>query len=76
MGISFACLRRVCCSRYKQELGVDMSKDIETHKQKVLEELCPESEHPAIEPPPYENFGFGTEEDSLGSFFYLVPKVR
>lgn len=26
-----------------------------------------------IEPPPYN--GFGTEEDSLGSFLYLMPKV-
>ena len=28
-----------------------------------------------VEPAPYAEFGFGTEEDSLSSFFSLVPKV-
>jgi hypothetical protein len=29
---------------------------------------------PKLQPPPYN--GFGSEEDSLGSFLYLTPKVR
>lgn len=33
----------------------------------------PEPSIPKMEPPPYN--GFGTEEDSLGSFLYLINKV-
>ena len=33
----------------------------------------PETELAALTPPPYN--GFGTEEDSLGSFLFLVPRV-
>eukprot|EP01138_Halocafeteria_seosinensis_P016387 gb/GECG01016718.1/.p1 GENE.gb/GECG01016718.1/~~gb/GECG01016718.1/.p1 ORF type:complete len:823 (+),score=122.84 gb/GECG01016718.1/:1-2469(+) len=60
---------------YKEQLGIDMTEEINKLKGKVMDEIYPKEETPVIQPPPYENFGFGTEEDSLGSFFSLIPKV-
>lgn len=47
--------------------GVDMSSS-------VVDVSEPAPEPPKVEPPPPT--GYGTEEDSLGSVFHLVLKVR
>jgi len=63
---------KVCaCDRYtsewyKKSLGIIQSADL------PIEEET-ESKKKVIKPPPHN--GFGSEEDSLGSFLFLVPKV-
>eukprot|EP00823_Brevimastigomonas_motovehiculus_P004863 TRINITY_DN3324_c0_g1_i1.p1 TRINITY_DN3324_c0_g1~~TRINITY_DN3324_c0_g1_i1.p1 ORF type:complete len:608 (-),score=185.75 TRINITY_DN3324_c0_g1_i1:312-2135(-) len=52
---------------YVKNYGADPQ---DYHLMQVEDEL---EEVPKIQPPPHN--GIGTEEDSLGSFLYLVPKV-
>ena len=55
-----------------ENAGVDMRAAQEAVAVDVEEEDAGVIE---VEPPPYDEFRFGTEEDSLSSFFSLVPKV-
>ncbi len=56
---------------YAEKLGSDMRGYASNPK--ADEEAA--AEIIEVEPAPYDEFRFGTEEDSLSSFFSLVPKV-
>jgi Ca2+-binding EF-hand superfamily protein len=56
---------------YAEKLGYDMRPFVSNPQ--ADEEAA--AEIIEVEPAPYHEFGFGTEEDSLSSFFSLVPKV-
>lgn len=58
---------------YNAELGEDMRPAANADMAKTGAVARPTT--PEVQPAPYDEFRFGSEEDSLGSFFSLVPKI-